>query len=104
MADIVEANSWVEIHAIALAPNQRAPHLPADTQQVPLEMRVKGFVVSEAVLGEEVEIMTPAGRRLRGTLVSINPPYDHGFGAPIPELAGIAAEVRALLRERGRFR
>lgn len=104
MADIVEANSWVEIHAIALTPNQRAPHLPEDTKQVPLEMRVKGFLTSAATLGEEAEIITPAGRRLRGTLVSINPPYAHGFGAPIPELAGIGGEVRALLRERGRFR
>jgi hypothetical protein len=104
VANIVAANSWVEIHAIALAANQRAPHLPADTKQVPLEMRVKGFLVSEANLGAEVEVITPAGRRLRGTLVSVNPPYDHGFGAPIPELAGIGAEVRALLRERGRFR
>jgi hypothetical protein len=104
VADIVPANSWVEIHAIVLEASQRAPHLPEDTKQVPLEMRVKGFLVSEANLGEEVEIMTAAGRRLRGTLVSINPPYDHGFGAPIPELAAIGSEVRALLRDRGRFR
>ena len=103
MADIVAANSWVEIHGIVLAAGQRAPHLPEDTQRVPLEMRVKGFLVSDAHLGEEVEIVTPAGRHLRGTLVSINPPYEHGFGPPIPELTGIGAEVRALLRERGRL-
>jgi hypothetical protein len=67
-------------------------------------MRVKGFLVAAASLGEEVEVMTPAGRRLHGTLKEINPAYAHGFGAPIPELSGIAGEVRDLLRKRVRSR
>ena len=51
--------------------------------------------------GETAEIITPAGRRLRGTLAAVNPAYTHGFGAPLPELSGIGGEVRAMLRERG---
>ena len=47
------------------------------------------------------EIMTPAGRRLRGTLTAVNPSYTHGFGDPLPELSAIGGEVRAILRERG---
>jgi hypothetical protein len=39
---------------------------------------------------------------MRGTLAAINPPYAHGFGAPIPQLADIANEIRAILRARGR--
>jgi hypothetical protein len=103
MVDRAAAGAWVEIYAVVLEAHQRAPNIPADTRQVPLEMRVKGFLRAEAALGEEVEIVTAAGRRLRGTLADINPSYDHGFGAPIPELSGIAEKVRQLLRARGRI-
>jgi hypothetical protein len=89
----------VEICATVLEPSQRAGHLPEDTKRLPLEMRVKGHLILPSALGEEVEIITPSGRRLRGILVSINPPYTHGFGAPLAELSGIASEVRALLRQ-----
>ena len=99
MTELIAKGTWVEIHGLVLSPGQRTPQVPEDTQQVPLEMRVKGILVETAALGEEAEILTPAGRRLRGTLVASNPAYAHGFGPPIPELTPIGAEVRALLRE-----
>jgi len=86
-------------NTVILAPGQRASHIPEDTQGVPLEMRVKGFLVADATLGDQVEIVTVTGRRLGGTLAQVNPSYAHGFGAPIPELQRIASEVRAQLRE-----
>jgi len=101
MAELIDKGTWVEIHTIVLPAGERAPHDPADTQQVPLEMRVKGFLVEPASLGDEVEIITTVGRHLRGTLVEVNPAYTHQFGAPIPELLTIGGEVRAILRERG---
>jgi hypothetical protein len=104
MADPVTKGTWVEIHQVVLAAGERAPQVPEDTQRRPLEMRVKGFLAAPASLGDEVEITTPAGRRLRGRLETVNPAYSHGFGAPIPALAGIASEMRAILRERGRGR
>ena len=104
MAKPTAPGVWVEIHHIVLTPDERAPQVPEDTKQVPLEMRVKGFLATPAALGEEVEIVTPAGRRLRGVLTTINPAYTHGFGAPIPELSPIGSEVRAVLRERGQSR
>jgi len=91
-------DTWVEIRAIILDAGARAPQVPEDTQHVPLEMRAKGFLVAPAEPGEEAEILTVAGRRLRGTLVSANPSYAHGFGPPISALLPIAREVRALLR------
>jgi hypothetical protein len=100
MAEAVPSGAWVEVHRVVLAPGERAPHAPEDTRRVPLEMRVKGFLVTAAAVGDEVEVLTPAGRRLRGTLGRVNPPYAHGFGAPIPELSTIGGELRALLRER----
>jgi len=94
----------VEIHCIVLPPGERAPQTPADTQQVPLEMRAKGFLTAPAALDDEVEIATPAGRRLRGRLAVVNPGYAHGFGPPVPELLSIGREARALLRGRGQRR
>ena len=35
--------TWVEVHRIVLDSGNRASQIPADTQQTPLEMTVKGF-------------------------------------------------------------
>ncbi len=104
MADVIAAGTWVEIHRIVLPPDARASHVPDDTKRVPLEMRVKGFLAAPAALGGEAEIVTPAGRRLEGTLTAAEPAYTHGFGPPIPELATVGVEVRDRLREWGRVR
>lgn len=96
--------TWVEIHSIILPSGERAPQVPEDTRGVAFEMRVKGFLVEAATVGEEAEIATSAGRRLRGVLAAVNPAYTHSFGPPIPELSAIGGEVRAMLRDRGRFR
>ncbi len=101
MSEQVAEGTWVEIHDIVLAAGERAPRIPEDTKRVPLEMRVKGFLVGSAFVGEEAEIITQAGRRLRGTLTEVNPAYGHSFGEPVPELSTIGAEVRAILRKRG---
>ena len=104
MTERIDAGTWVEIHQVVLAAGERAPQLPADSRRVDLELRVKGFLLASAGEGEAAEILTPAGRRLRGTLVAVNPAYTHGFGAPIPELSRIGSEVRAFLREAERKR
>ncbi|MGB5179628.1 MAG: 2-amino-4-oxopentanoate thiolase subunit OrtA [Gammaproteobacteria bacterium] len=101
MAERAMQGVWVEIYRCVLQAGERAPQVPEDTQRVPLEMRVKGFLVAPAAPGESAEIVTPAGRRLQGTLTQVNPAYTHGFGAPLAELSGIGGEVRAMLRERG---
>lgn len=97
---MIEKGTWVEIRRVVLPAGERAPQVPDDTQRVPLEMKVKGFLMAPASLGEEAEIETSAGRRLRGTLTEVNPAYSHSFGLPIPELSTIAEEVSAILRER----
>jgi len=104
MTDRFAKGTWVEIHRIVLPAGERAPQVPEDTARVPLEMRVKGFLAEPAVIGAQVEVITAAGRRLRGTLVEINPAYTHGFGAPLPELTMIGSEVRSILRQRGHCR
>jgi hypothetical protein len=86
MTEQATKHTWVEVHRMVLAPGERAPQVSAETQQVPLEMRVKGFLLRDAAVGEEVDILTPAGRVLTGTLAAINPAYTHLYGPPIPEL------------------
>jgi 4-hydroxy-tetrahydrodipicolinate reductase len=95
----VARGTWVELRRVVLAPGERAPQVPDDTQRVPLEMRVKGFLARAAALGEEAEIETRAGRRLSGTLVAALPGYAHGFGPPLAELLAVGEELRSLLRE-----
>lgn len=102
MAKLITKGTWVELHRIVLPAGERAAQVPADTQGVALEMCVKGFLVEPATVGSQAVIVTPAGRRLHGTLAKVNPAYDHSFGAPIPELSTIGGEVRTMLRERGR--
>lgn len=101
MAERHKTGTWVEIRATVLHPGERAPQAPADTRSLPLEMRVKGFLQGTASIGERADIVTVTGRRLHGTLVTVNPPYEHGFGAPVPELLTIGGELRALLGSAG---
>ena len=104
MTELIETDTWVEIHTIILPAGERASQVPKDTQKVPLEMRAKGFLVEPAALGDEVEIVTPAGRRLLVILIEVNPAYTHQFGVPTPELSTIGREVRAILRQRGQLK
>ncbi|OOG26434.1 2-amino-4-ketopentanoate thiolase [Thioalkalivibrio denitrificans] len=97
MTELTPKGTWVEIYRVILPAGERAPQVPEDTAGVPLVMRVKGWLAAPAAPGAEAEIVTPAGRRLRGTLVAVNPAYTHGFGPPIPELSGVGPEVRAIL-------
>lgn len=104
MVEHAAKGAWVEIHYIVLPAGKRAPQVPEDTQRVPLEMRVKGFLAEAAAIGDDVEVVTSAGRRLRGVLATVNPAYTHSFGSPIPELSTVGGKVRAILRERGQLR
>ena len=97
MVEHVEKGTWVEIYKIILEKGERAPQVPDDTKQTPLEMKVKGFLVEDAAVGEEATILTPAGRTLTGRLTEVNPAYTHQFGPPIPELLPIGKELRKIL-------
>jgi 2-amino-4-ketopentanoate thiolase alpha subunit len=95
----VKPGEWVEIHRVILDAGERAPQVPEDTQAVPLEMRVKGFAVQGGSMGDCIEIRTLNGRMMKGTLITKNPSYHHGYGSPIPELLTVGLELKALLEE-----
>lgn len=97
MDEVVAAGTWVELHAVVLAAGERAPQVPAETQRVPLERLVRGWLVEPVALGETATIRTPAGRRLQGRLVAVEPGHHHSFGPPVPALGAIGGELRRLL-------
>lgn len=94
---MVKKGEWVRIHKVILKPEERAPQVPDDTKQVPLEMWVKGFLQADADFGDEVEIETVTGRKETGKLVELNPYYTHNFGVFVPELLEIDKQVREIL-------
>ncbi len=94
---MIKKGEWVRIHKIILEPLKRAPQVPEDTQKVPLEMWDKGFLQKDANLGEEVTIETVTGRVETGTLIAVNPYYEHDFGKFVPELLAIDKQVRDIV-------
>jgi hypothetical protein len=88
---------WVLVHNIVLKPEERAPQVPDDTKKVPLEMWVKGFLLNNANIGEQVEIETITGRKLSGKLIEIEPSHEHSFGKFVPELLQIGLQLKEIL-------
>ena len=59
-------------------------------------MWVKGYIQSDAELGDEVEVITRTGRHATGTLVKEAPYFEHNFGFLIPEVLKIGDMVREI--------
>jgi hypothetical protein len=91
----ITKGTWVEIEQVVLQPAQRSTALPEDTKQVPYILRVSGFLVQDAEIGQEVEVKTIIGRMLSGELKTVNPSYAHTFGKVVPELLTIGTEYEA---------
>jgi len=94
---LVKKGAWVRIHDIVLNPNDRATNLPEDTKEVPLEMWTKGFLMEDGEIGKTVEIKTITGRYVEGTLIEVNPHYDHDFGKFVPEILQIGLQLKEVL-------
>lgn len=94
----MKKGTWVEIHDIILKPEERTGAIPEETKKVPLEMRMKGFLLTEGETGDRVKIETLTGRIVEGTLLGENPIYTHTYGETfIPELLTIGRDLRKLL-------
>ena len=94
---MIEKGSWVRIHDIVLEPSERAPQVPDDTKSVPLELWTKGFLAENAQLGDRVVVTTITGRVASGTLIEVDPFYDHSFGRFVPELLQIGIQLKDIL-------
>lgn len=91
----VSRGTWVQIEQIVLDPAERAPTLPEDTRRVPYVLRVSGFLLEDAGIGDEARIRTLIGRELSGALTTVNPGYSHSFGETVPELLDIGIDRAA---------
>jgi len=88
----IKKGTWVEIEQVVLTPEQRAPSLPEDTRKVPYVLHVSGFLLEDALPGQEARIKTVIGRELQGRILIVNPGYSHSFGDTVPELLTIGLE------------
>ncbi len=96
---MVKKGTWVQLHSVVLKPGERAPQVPQDTAQAPLEQWVKGWLLADAEIGQPAQVKTRTGRTVTGTLVKENPAFDHGFGGFVPEL--LEAQESILRASRG---
>lgn len=100
MTEIVKKGSYVQIHRIELASEERTGKIPEDTKQVPLESWVKGFLEADAKIGEQVKIKTVTNREINGELIEENPTYHYGFGKTyLPDLLKVGMTLREIMKE-----
>jgi hypothetical protein len=97
--ELIKAGHWVELTRIVLPAAKRAPNLPPETKKTDLVLKVRGFLLEDAVLGAEAQVCTLAEREQSGILTEAHPRFPHDFGDPVPELLQIGRELRAEVRE-----
>ncbi len=94
---MLKKGTYVRITCTVLKSAERAPNLPEDTKEKPLQMWVKGVLNHDAHLGEEVEITTLTKRLVKGTLLSENQNYQVDYGTAVNELVPIGVYLREQL-------
>jgi hypothetical protein len=90
---VIPKKTYVEIEKILLNPDERSPHIPNDTKEIPFIMRVKGFLLKDAKIGNQVNIITMTKRIETGTLVNIKPSYQHTFGHFVDEVMKVRMDI-----------
>jgi len=94
---MVEKGRWVRIKKIVLEAGQRADRLPEETRNVPFITWVKGTLISEGNIGQEVTVKTKSGRIETGELVEADPFYEINYGEYVHELSNIGDAAREIL-------
>lgn len=95
---MAKKGEWVRIHRVVLKAEERTAKLPEDTKTCDLQMWVKGFLQSDAEIGDEVEVVTATDRIEKGTLIEVNPYYTHSYGKFVPEIVEIDKRVREIMK------
>ena len=90
---VYRAGDCVVLHIQLLPAGERAPGVPEDTAALPLDMWVKGTLLSDAHTGDTVKVKTAIGREVEGRLTNCCPGYQHDFGDWVPELAQVHRQV-----------
>lgn len=93
---MVKKHTLVQIYKNILSRENRASNLPADTKDVPFEMRVKGRLIHDAEIGDAAEIVTASGRKEKGILIASEPYFSHSFGHHVKVLDDV---IEIILKE-----
>ena len=94
---MAKQGDWVRIHRVILPAEERTANLPEDTKKVPFEMWVKGHLLEDGELGDQVRIRTVSGREEHGTLIEVHPHFDMNLGASVPEILEMDVRLRTAL-------
>ncbi len=94
---MAKQGDWVRIHRVILPAAERTANLPEDTRKVPFEMWVKGRLLEDGEIGDEVRIKTVSGREEHGALIEVNPQFDVNFGSFVPEVLEMDVRLRTAL-------
>lgn len=94
---MAKKGDWVRIHRVILSAEERTANLPEDTKRVPFEMWVKGHLLADGDIGQEVTVQTVSGRTEHGTLIEVDPQFDVNFGSFVPEVLEMDVLLRTAL-------
>ena len=94
---MAKKGDWGRIHRVILSAEDRTANLPGDTKRVPFEMWVKGHLLSDGEIGDEVRVRTVSGRVEHGTLMEVDPQFDVNFGRFVPEILEMDLRLRSAL-------
>ena len=84
---IIPKGTWVEVERALPMGNRRLPSRPLALGKPSCEMlRISGFLLEDAELGQQVRIRTIMGKLHVGKLRIQSPSYGHSFGHTVPEL------------------
>lgn len=95
--EMIKKGTWVQLENVVLPAGQRAPQVPADTQDCDLLLWVKGILQKDCAMGEIAEVTTVTGRNVTGKLVDVNPKYKYDYGEFQPELLKIELQLKEVL-------
>lgn len=95
----IKSRTWVRILSTILEADQRSKNLPEDTTKVPVELWVKGYLLNDANMGDNVKVETLTGRVVEGKLIEVNPVYELNYGKFVPELLEVGEKVVKELSE-----
>ena len=94
---MAHTGDWVRIHRVILPAEERTANLPEDTKRVPFEMWVKGHLLQDGEIGDQVRVKTVSGREEQGTLIEVYPQFDVNFGSFVPEILEMDVRLRGAL-------
>jgi hypothetical protein len=83
----IPKGTWVEVERTLVSADRRMPVRVLDPAKLPSYLvRVSGFLLEDAELGQQVRIRTIMGKIHIGKLRIQSPSYGHSFGHTVPEL------------------